>query len=136
MCPVLLFAEYPNNGISLCVGLHTSVLNPENLYIKFCFALQEFEKKNFFRTRKCGLFFSKFLSKKGFKNGKKLRTVNPLRKKPPIRNKNPLSGNYCGGKAKWTKVKKFGFFWFTMNSAVKFQRWRQKYKFYTNNTHF
>ena len=74
MCPVLLFAEYPSNGISLCVGLHTCVLNPENLYIKFCFALQEFEKKKFFRPRKCGLFFSKFLSKKGFKNGKKLRT--------------------------------------------------------------
>jgi len=76
MCPVLLFAEYPNNGISLCVGLHTSVLNPENLYIKFCFALQEFEKKNFFRPRKCGLFFSKFLSKKGFKNGKKIENKN------------------------------------------------------------
>jgi hypothetical protein len=48
MCPVLLFAEYPNNEISLCVELHTCVLNPENLYIKFCFALEEFEKKKNF----------------------------------------------------------------------------------------
>ena len=50
-------------------------LKNDFLYIKFCFALQEFEKKNFFRPIKCGLFFSKFLSKKGFKNGKKIENT-------------------------------------------------------------
>ena len=74
MCPVLLFAEYPNNGISLCVGLHTSVLNPENLYIKFCFALEEFEKKNFLERENVACSFQSFCPKKASKTEKKLRT--------------------------------------------------------------